>query len=362
MMRQRIRGSSLVGLFVVLALLAGACGADDETQTGGGGDGTEPVAGDAGGTEGGDGSDRLWMMVTDQAGLGDQGFNDLAWEGTTTAAERFGGETRVIESSEQAQYVPNLQQALDLGASMTTGVGFLIADAMSEVAGANPDGRFVLIDAVATDADEQPLDNVRSVLFKEHEAAYLAGIIAGMTTEADRLGFVGGLEIPPVVRFLVGFQAALQTVNPEARIDIAYVGDFQDPAKTKETTNAFFDSGADVVFEVAGGGGLGAYEAATERGPDHWVLGTDTCKDHLAPDNFLTSANKDVAGAIVDSAEAIANDAWVGGIVELGLAEGRVGVCEETFGDLPQDIQEAVRRAEELIKSGEIVVPASPEA
>ena len=164
-----------------------------------------------------------WVMVTDQAGLGDEGFNDLAFAGISQAATQLGGSGDVIESSEQAQYVPNLQQSVDAGANLTVGVGFLITDAIEEVAEANPDSNFVLIDAVADSArgfdPGEPLPNVQSVLYAEHEAAYLAGIIAGMTTQADKLAYVGGIEIPPTVRFLSGFQQGVASVNSAAEVD-----------------------------------------------------------------------------------------------------------------------------------------------
>ncbi len=305
-------------------------------------------------------ADHRWIMVTDQAGLGDQGFNDLAWDGVSQAASDFGGEADVIESSEQAQYVPNLQQAVDAGASLTVGVGFLITDAIEEVAEASPDANFVLIDAVADNArgfdPGEPLSNVQSVLFKEHEAAYLAGIIAGHTTVANKMGFVGGIEIPPVVRFLSGFRQGVASVNPEAEISVAWVGSFDDPTKGKELTAAAYDEGADVVFEVAGLSGLGTYEEASDRGAGHWAIGTDTCKDQLAPDNFLTSATKDVAGSVYRAAAQVADGTFNGGVVSLGLDGAFVGVCQKTFGDLSQEIQDDVIAATEGIKSGDIVV------
>jgi basic membrane protein A len=247
------------------------------------------------------------------------------------------------------------------GATLTVGVGFLIQDAMAEVATAHPDAKFVLIDAIAQDANKQPLANVQSVQFKENEGAYLAGIIAGMTTKKNRFGFVGGIEIPPVVRFLTGFKAALKAVNPQARVDVAYVGSFNDPTKVKETASGFYDAGADVVFEVAGAGGLGAYEAAKARGTGAWVMGTDTCKQQLAPANYLTSATKDVKGAVVRAGQQVIAGTFKGGIANLGLAEDAVGVCDATFGALPQTIQDAVNKAKADIKSGKIVVPATPD-
>lgn len=356
---QTIRRSVAMAVWLVAGLVPLACG-------GGGGEGAAPAET----AEASEAAETFkWVMVTDQAGLGDQGFNDLAFAGVTRAADELGGTQQVIESREQAQYVPNLQQAVASGASLTVGVGFLIADAMHEVATANPDAKFVLIDAVSADnagtpddfSDDVPDPNVQSVLFKEHEGAYLAGVIAGMTTRKNRIGFVGGLEIPPVVRFLVGFRAALQSVNPGARVDVTYAGSFGDPAKARELTKALLEAGADIIFEVGGASGLGSYEAVKAWGEDVWIMGTDTCKQRLAPDNWLTSATKDVSGAVFRGAEQVKEGTFEGGIANLGLAEGAVGVCEETFGDLPQEIQDAVEQAREQIKSGEIVVPATPQ-
>ena len=284
--------------------------------------------------------DYRWVMVTDQAGLGDEGFNDLAFAGITQAATELGGSGDVIESSEQAQYVPNLQQSVDAGANLTVGVGFLITDAIEEVAEANPDANFVLIDAVADSArgfdPGEPLPNVQSVLFAEHEAAYLAGIIAGMTTEANKLAYVGGIEIPPTVRFLSGFQQGVASVNSAAEVTVSWVGSFGDPTTGKELSGAAYDDGADIVFEVAGLSGLGAYEEAKDRGAGHWVLGTDTCKDQLAPDNYLTSATKDVAGSVFRAAQQVADGTFAGG--GGGARAGR-RLCRRVPGHLRRPVR-----------------------
>ncbi len=355
-----LRGTAALAVF---ALVLVACGKDNN-----GGEGTSAPPTSAGASSPA-GENFLWYMVTDQAGLGDKGFNDLAYAGVQQAASDLGGEAKVIESTEQAQYVPNLEQAVAAGATMTVGVGFLIADAMHEVASAHPEAKFVLIDAVSADnngtpddfSDDIPDPNVQSVLFKENEGAFLAGIIAGMTSTTHHYGFVGGIEIPPVVRFLVGFQAALKTVDPDAKVDVTYVGSFSDPAKVKEVATGYYDDGADIVFEVAGAGGLGAYESAKEKGPGVWIMGTDTCKDQLAPDEYLTSATKDVQGSVFKGEQAVADGTFAGGVTTYGLVEDGVGVCEKTFGDLPQDIQDAVNSFRDRINSGEITVPSTPE-
>ncbi len=349
---------------VGLLLLVTACGSADDTTDEAGAtpaEGSSQAGGsvDASAGEEGAGGDYVWTMVTDQAGLGDQGFNDLAKAGLDASAADLGGEVQVIQSTEQAQYVPNLQQAVDSGATVTTGVGFLLAEAMAEVALDNPDSFFTLIDAVATDADGVPLPNVAGVTFREQEASYLAGIAAGLTTETNKIGFVGGIEIPSVVRFLTGFEAGVASVNPDATVTTAYVGSFEDTAIASELTTAFYDDGADIVFEVAGAAGLAAYQVATERGEGFWVVGTDTCKDQLAPDNYLTSATKGVSEAVLIQNTAAADGTFEGGEISLGLAEGAVGLCEDTFGDLSAEITDLVAEAEAAIIDGSLVPPGT---
>ncbi|MFQ5921880.1 MAG: BMP family protein, partial [Anaerolineales bacterium] len=135
-----------------------------------------------------------FAMVTDQAGLGDQGFNDITWEGLQQAATDFNAEAQVVESTEQAQYVPNLTNLVQQDVDLIVGVGFLLVDAMQEVAAANPGDAFALVDA----AVEAP--NVRGLLFREQEGSFLGGIISGLTTQTNTIGVVGGMEIPPGIR------------------------------------------------------------------------------------------------------------------------------------------------------------------
>lgn len=307
--------------------------------------------------DGGNGGGQDWVVVTDVAGLGDEGFNDLAYAGVQQAADELGGEAGVLESTEPAEYVPNLQQAVDGGASLVVAVGFALTDAVVEVASDNPEARFLLIDSVAAGQDGEPLQNVRSVTFREQEPAYLAGVVAGMTTEADRVGFVGGQQIPPVERFLAGFRAGLDATNPDASLAEVYIGSFADTARGRELARNHYDSGADVLFEVAGLGGLGTYEAARAEGPGHWVIGVDTCKDEVAPDNFLTAATKDVTGQVLAAARQLDDGSFEGGAVSVGLAEGAAGLCEDTFDDLPPDVRTAVQEAENAIVDGELTVP-----
>jgi len=290
-------------------------------------------------------------MVTDQSGLGDQGFNDIAWEGLQRAANELNGEARVIESTEQAQYVPNLTRlALD-DVDLVMGVGFLLVDAMREVAQAYPGKHFALVDA----AVEVP--NVLQLVFNEQEGSFLGGVIAGMTTVTGKVGVVGGVEIPPGIRWITGFKAGVRSVRPDAQVLVGFAGSFGDPAKGKEIASAQYDRGADVIFEIAGATGIGAFRAAAERGKNAFVFGTDRCKFGLAPANALPDIVKRVDRAAYTAARAVAEGSFRGGRITLGLEDGGIDLCDESYAKLSPEIRFTVEKARAMILARSLVPP-----
>ena len=289
-------------------------------------------------------------MVTDTLGLGDQNFNDLAKRGLDRAVEELGVRGEVIESRDAAAYLPNLTQAAEQS-NLTVAVGFLLIDAMTEVAAMYPDENFLLIDAVV----DAP--NVTSVTFKEHEGAFLAGVAAGLSTESNQLGVLGGMEIPPVIRYEVGFEAGVLSVNPEAEVTVSYVGNFDDVALGKELSLAMYNQGADIVHAAAGRAGIGTFDAAKELGEGYWVVAADTDQSQLGAEHQLAVATKGVDTAVYTVSEQVANGAFQGGVQELGLAEGGVGL-ESPGGFLSDEDQAIIDRYRQAIIDGTIVVPA----
>ena len=290
-------------------------------------------------------------MVTDTAGLGDQNFNDLANRGGTQAATELGVDFRVIESVDQAAYVPNLTQAAT-DSQLTVGVGFLLTDAITEVAAQFPDTFFQLIDSVS-DAG-----NVQSVLFKEEQIGYLAGIVAGETTTANQIGVIGGQRIPPVIRYEVGFVAGVASVNPEAEITIVYTDTFGDQALGKQQAAAQFNQGVDIIFPIAGFTGTGAYLAAAElnRPGEVWVVGVDTAQDQLAPGYELCVAQKGVDFAVYTASKQVVDGNFQTGVLNLGLAEGGVSL-QAVEGRASVESIALARAYEALIIDGTIVPP-----
>ena len=295
---------------------------------------------------------KVAWMITDTAGLGDQNFQDLANKGGTEGAAEFGVEWKVTESVDQASFVPNLTAAAEGGANLIVGVGYLLGDAITEVATQFPDTYFQFIDGVVDPA------NVQSVVFKEQQIGYLAGIVAGKVTKTNKLGIVGGQRIPPVIRYEVGFVAGVKSVNPDAEVIIVYTDTFGDPALGKQTAAAQFNQGADIIFPIAGSTGTGSYLAASEANKpgEIWVIGVDAAQDHLAPGYELCVAQKGVDFAVHQAVGQISDGTFQPGLLDLGLIEGGVSIVMYE-GRVPADVAALTIGYQQAIVDGTIVPP-----
>jgi basic membrane protein A and related proteins len=330
----------LAGL--ALALGAAACGGDDDDGGNGGGD-----TGAA--TDGGEEQLRVGL-VTDIGGLNDRGFNQLAYQGLQQAESELGVEIRVLESKSDADYIPNLQTLADEGFNLIISVGFLMQEATQTAAETYPDTNFAIIDA----AFDPALDNSQGVLFKEQEAGYLVGYLAGLVTESGTVSSVGGQKIPPVDKFIAGFQKGAADANPEVQTINGYSQDFVDQAKCKEVALDQISRGSDVVFQVAGGCGLGALDAADEESV--WGIGVDADQAFLG-DYVLTSAVKRVDVGVFSTIEQLVNDEFAAGETTIyGLAEDGVGMGETSANAPAEAVEEAQAQADAII-AGEIEIP-----
>ena len=292
-------------------------------------------------------------MVTDTLGLGDQNFNDLAKRGLDRAVEELGVQGEVIESRDAASYIPNLTQAAEQS-DLSVAVGFLLTEAITEVANQYPDDNFLIIDSVS----EAP--NVSGVTFREQEGAFLAGVAAALLTKTNKLGVVGGVKIPPVVRYQVGFEAGARSINPDIEVIVGYADTFTDPALGKELTLAQYNQGVDIAFPVAGATGIGSFDAAKEKGEGFWVIAADTDQSHLGAEHQLAVSEKGVDTALFLAAQQVVEGNFQGGAASLGLAEDGVG-----FGSphesIPQEVLDTVAAYEQAIIDGAITVPADEE-
>jgi basic membrane protein A len=264
-------------------------------------------------------------LVTDIGQLNDRGFNALAYAGLKHAQSALGVDGRVFQSASSADYIPNLSKFAQSGYDLTIGVGFTETDAMDAVATKFPKSNFGIVDVSLADMKHHP-KNVVGLLFKEQEVGYLAGYLAAL--EAKRLGknvvsSVGGMKQPPVDRFIAGYQAGAAAAVPGIKAVNAYSQDFVDQAKCKEIALNQIAQGSAVVFQVAGGCGLGALDAAKEKSV--WGIGVDADQGYLGP-HILTSATKRVDTAVYDTIKSVQDGTFKGGDVVFGLEQNGVGL------------------------------------
>ena len=291
------------------------------------------------------------VMVTDVGGLGDQSFNDAAWRGLKRAEEELGVTIGVVESTMMTDYEPNLANLAESGADLIWAVGFLMTDAVDNIAPLYPDIKFGLIDAVV----DHP--NVASFTFKDNEASYLAGIFAALWSETGKIGFIGGMDSPVIERFEAGFRAGVKAADPNAEVLIGYAGNFNDPGKGKELALTQYNQGADIIYHAAGATGLGLIEAARETGK--YAIGVDSDQTVLDPEHVVASMLKRVDNAVFTGVRDLVNNQFAAGHRELGLAEGGVDLAYSRGIEIPQEIMDQVEEAKRAIIAGEIVVPGT---
>ncbi len=292
MLRRRIPQLVAIGL---LALIAAACGGGGSGNGGGGETGALKVA-----------------LVTDIGGLNDRGFNALANTGLERAEQQLGIDGRVFISHAASDYVPNLSQAARGGYDLVIGVGFLMGDALSSVAAQFPDTRFAIVDYSWSALPDKP-QNARGLVFAEQQAGYLVGVAAATVAGRGSVSAVGGQAVPAVVAFLAGYRAGVKATAPEMKVLQGYSQDFVDQAKCTELALTQIARGSNAVFAAAGGCGLGALQAAKERGV--WGIGVDSDQSFLGP-HILTSATKKVDVAVFDTVDSVQKGAFEGGATQ----------------------------------------------
>jgi basic membrane protein A and related proteins len=295
-------------------------------------------------------------MVTDVGGLNDRGFNALAYKGLKQAQREAGVQIQVAESKSPADYIPNLASFARRGFDLVIGVGYTEIAAMGSVAKRFPDTHFAIVDVANNDLAGAP-PNVLGLLFHEEQVGYLAGYLAGLEAKRlpgpDVVSSVAGEKQPPVDRFIAGYQAGAKKADPGIKTTNGYSQDFSDQAKCKAIALNQIAAGSVAVFQVAGGCGLGALDAARQEGV--WGIGVDADQSFLGP-HVLTSATKKVDRAVFLAIESVGNGMFKGGDAIYGLAQGGVGLGKIS-PKVPKSEVAAVDRIRQQIVAGKITPP-----
>ncbi len=311
--------------------------------------------------------------VLDTGGENDRSFNEFTLKGARDAAEDAGLDFAHIVSEATTDYEKNVNNFIDEGCGLILTVGFLMGDVTAAAARANPDVEFAIVDVSyfpgfgcdenLSDCYEEDLSNVTSLMFEEDEVGYLAGVLAGCMSETGVIGSVSGMEIPPVVKFVVGYQTGAKAQNPDIETLNVYIPDFNDPSTGKQAGQAMLDDGADIIFGVGGNTGNGGVLAAHEAGL--WGIGVDVDQYFTYPDvasSLLTSAAKNMDVAAYDAVTAFSD-----GELEAGVALGTVendgiGLApyHDQDGNIPAECKAAVDEAEDALRAGRIDTGYSP--
>lgn len=332
------------------------------------------MAGCTGGGVGGGGETYNIGMVYALGGLGDKSFNDMAHQGIQAAAENNDNvEFKNAEPSGPSDF-KTLQrkyaQSDDPDYDLIVCIGFAQTSALKETAEQFSDQKFMLVDSVVEK------DNVSNFVFREEQGSFQVGHLAGLLTDQEfsagagetnmdeKVGFVGGKEIPLIKKFEAGFMAGAKYASESTSIASAYAGSWSDPSKGKEIAISEYNEGADIIYHAAGGTGTGVFGAAQEEG--RFAIGVDADQSRSAPeykDVILASMVKHVDTAVETAVEDLIADSLEGGNVNaLGLADDGVEAVlgQELGDDIPEDVMSALDESREAIVNGDISVPTKP--
>ena len=339
-------------LVMIMVLAVMGCGADDAVT-----------------------SDLKVGMVTDAGTIDDKSFNQGTWEGVQLAARDFGLETRYLQpgGTTEADYITEIGNLVDADFTFVVCPGFKFETAIYDVQDRYPEAKFVLIDGYPHAGDWVPVvkENVVSIFFTEHESGFLAGLATALQLGEGEVGFIGGMEIPPVQLFNWGFQQGIQYANENHGTAIVmnaenfiYEGTFENVAAGQALAAAMFDKGVDAIFAAAGGVGVGAINEAKRRadeGAEVWIIGVDIDQyDEGIYDGensiILTSAMKYIDVAAYDMIEAELNGVFPGGEILTFSAENYgVGIPPEN-PNLDAEVEAIVAEAFAAMQDGTLVV------
>jgi len=293
-------------------------------------------------------------VIYDMGGKFDKSFNQAAYNGAEMFMKESGIKYKDFEPTNESQYEQAMRRFASRGSDLIVVVGFSFGSALEKIAPEFPDTKFVIVDMVV----DQP--NVQSVVFKEHEGSFLVGMLAAMKSETGKVGFVGGMDVPLIRKFALGYKEGAQFVNKDVEVFQNMTGTtpaaWGDPIKAGELARSQFDRGADVIFTAAGGSGMGVLQAAADL--KKFSIGVDSNQNYIHPGSVLTSMVKRVDLAVFEAMKDAKSGNWKGGIKVLGLSDGGVDYAIDEYNEalITPEMKTKVEAAKADIISGKIKV------
>ncbi len=308
-------------------------------------------------------------IVFDIGGKNDRSFNAAAWEGVKRAQKDLDICLYDVEPGNPTSIEPAMRAFAEKNFDLIIGIGFAQGPIMQKVATNYPNIKFAIVDGVIFKEDgKTPMDNVASLVFREHEGSYLVGMIAASKSKTGTLGFLGGMDIPLIHKFETGYAEGAKSVNPNIKVIDNYVGvtdgAWNNPGKGKELALAQIDKGADIIFTAAGNSGLGAFDAVEQYGKNpqgeanKFVIGVDSNQNGVKPGFVLTSMVKRVDNAVYNVVQEVLDGKFEGGFHVFGLDKDGVAYAmdDNNKGLIPDDVIAKAEEAKKKITAGEIKV------
>lgn len=277
-------------------------------------------------------------------------FEEDVWTHMQRAqADGLASEVKLIEMKNPTEYEQTIRQVAEQGYNVIVSTYFFVKEAYDKLAPEYGDSHFVLL----YEPNDKNIPNMRGVAYDVQEGSYVCGVVAGLMTKSNRIGFIGGNDSPSILKFFAGLEAGAKSVNPNVAFDLAFAGTFIDPAKGQELAISLFDRGDDVVMHAANMTGLGMFSAAKDAGK--YTVGVDMDQNSLAPDSVICSALANPGLSVYASIKDVHDGTWTGGDVSWGTDDGAPAAALASW--LPDDVKKAAADAEAKIVSGEIKPP-----
>jgi basic membrane protein A len=296
----------------------------------------------------------LRVAVVFPGSISDQGFNQAGYDGLVMIGEQLGAETAFSENTPVADFVTTYRDFADQGYDVIIGHGFEFGDVALEVAPDYPEITFIV--------DSNPVvsaENVAGITGQSWEAAYMLGVLAGLTTETGHIGGIAGFDFPILISQMEAYRLGAESVMPDVEVTTVYIGSFEDVTLGKEAALAQASAGVDVIFHIADAAGIGVVQACEEAGI--WAIGWGLDQNHLAPDTVISSLLFSGAELLLQDVQMVVDGTWTGEVRLYGLETGVVGIADY-YGLVPDDVAAQVEEVKQQIISGELEIPYITEA
>ena len=296
-------------------------------------------------------------IVFDKGGKDDKSFNSSAYAGAMEAKDKLGATIKYVEAPDANSFEPMLKDfAKKADVDLIVAIGVSQSDAVKKISGQFPEKKFLIVDA------EVKAPNVSCALFQEHEGAYLVGAMAALKSKSGVVGFIGGMDIPLIRRFQMGYEAGVKKINPKAKVIVNYVGvtgdAWHNPAKAKELALAQISEKADVIFHAAGASGAGLFDAVEEKN-GVYAIGVDSNQNWVKSGKVLTSMLKRVDHAIYDTVADLTKGKFTPGVRRFGLKDSGIDYAMDSHNQslVTPEMKTKVDAIKADIIAGKIKVP-----